>query len=411
MAILNHSRKAYWAGLGMSFLFSCTTPIARDAVRPQEPAKQNAAKTNQKVLPHALNSMVDQAHRAIEKGIAALNTGAADEANAWFSQALKPFLDKLNQPNPELKNQFDLLVDEIHKAERSALARSSTHLQQSKKIEATKPLSKSQAKAQVERQEDDENDSDSSLLSQMLDPEIIENEIAQLHPTTAIILHDAAYDFPVVQNNIVDRFANYLSTDRAHKIGEGLENATLYVPMMRNILAEKGVPRDLCYLPVIESSYKVRVRSHAAAVGIWQFIASTAKLYGLRVNWWIDERLHPLAPSEAAANFFSMISTAISTIGTSCSAPTTPGQDGFVPQFAKAIPAIFGPCTIANSCPKRPWLTSPPSWLPCGSLKIPRLMGSPISTIKPHPKPQPLLPMRASIWSRWPKPLMFRSPN
>ncbi|MCX7723668.1 MAG: transglycosylase SLT domain-containing protein [Thermodesulfovibrio sp.] len=82
-----------------------------------------------------------------------------------------------------------------------------------------------------------------------------------------------------------------------------LSRSTKYVEKMREILVEKGLPEDLVYLPLIESGFNLNARSRAKAVGPWQFIESTAKRYGLIVDWWRDERKDPIKSTVAAANY------------------------------------------------------------------------------------------------------------
>ncbi|MDW7709812.1 MAG: LysM peptidoglycan-binding domain-containing protein [Deferrisomatales bacterium] len=74
-----------------------------------------------------------------------------------------------------------------------------------------------------------------------------------------------------------------------------------YLPMIRAILAEEGLPEELAYLALVESSFHPHARSPADAVGLWQFIESTGRASGLRIDWWVDERLDPEAATRAAA--------------------------------------------------------------------------------------------------------------
>jgi membrane-bound lytic murein transglycosylase D len=68
-------------------------------------------------------------------------------------------------------------------------------------------------------------------------------------------------------------------------------------------LREKGLPEDLVYLALIESGYNPRAYSRRKAMGLWQFRYHTGKRYGLRVNWWIDERRDPVKSTIAAARY------------------------------------------------------------------------------------------------------------
>ena len=72
---------------------------------------------------------------------------------------------------------------------------------------------------------------------------------------------------------------------------------------MQRTLKKKGLPQDLFYIAMIESGLSPRATSHAQAVGYWQFIRPTAHRYGLRVNWWLDERRDFSKSTLAAASY------------------------------------------------------------------------------------------------------------
>ncbi len=84
-------------------------------------------------------------------------------------------------------------------------------------------------------------------------------------------------------------------------VARALERAAGYLPMIRRVLAEAELPLELACLPMVESHYTADARSHAEAVGLWQFIETTAQGSGLRVDWWVDERLDPELATRAAA--------------------------------------------------------------------------------------------------------------
>ncbi len=95
-----------------------------------------------------------------------------------------------------------------------------------------------------------------------------------------------------------------LFSDRLKKtFSVWLERSAKYVEIMQDILKEKGLPEELVFLPMIESGFNPHAYSKASAVGQWQFIASTAKRYGLVIDWWRDERKDPVKSTEAAASY------------------------------------------------------------------------------------------------------------
>ncbi len=82
-----------------------------------------------------------------------------------------------------------------------------------------------------------------------------------------------------------------------------LSRSGKYIDLMKEILKEKDVPEEIVFLSLIESGFNPYAYSPARAAGYWQFIASTAKRYGLEINWWKDERRDPVKSTVAAANY------------------------------------------------------------------------------------------------------------
>lgn len=117
-------------------------------------------------------------------------------------------------------------------------------------------------------------------------PKIIESSGYNKTANEAINKHVALFS-----DKIKERFSLYLV--RSGK----------YLELMKGILKEQNVPEDMVFLPLIESGFNANAYSTARAVGCWQFIASTAKNYGLEINWWKDERKDPVKSTVAAANY------------------------------------------------------------------------------------------------------------
>ncbi|PLX75524.1 MAG: lytic transglycosylase, partial [Desulfuromonas sp.] len=110
-------------------------------------------------------------------------------------------------------------------------------------------------------------------------------------------------DFPVVHNAKVQYFIDYY-TGRGRKVfSRWLARSSRYLPMMRAIFAEEGLPQDLAYLAMVESGFNTRAYSWAHAVGPWQFIQSTGKMFGLKQDWYRDERRDFEKSTRAAARY------------------------------------------------------------------------------------------------------------
>ncbi len=108
-------------------------------------------------------------------------------------------------------------------------------------------------------------------------------------------------DVPIVLNRQVEKWLNYFQGRGRKFFARWLARSGRYIPMMQRILQENGLPDDLVYLAMIESGFKPYAYSRARASGPWQFIRRTGSRYGLRVNWWIDERRDPEKSTIAAA--------------------------------------------------------------------------------------------------------------
>lgn len=106
---------------------------------------------------------------------------------------------------------------------------------------------------------------------------------------------------PLIRNQQVNNHIAYLTVRRPEIMERWLERSARYFPMMREIFREENVPEELVHLAMIESGLVATARSHARATGMWQFMYATGSVYGLEVNWWVDERRDPVKSTRAAA--------------------------------------------------------------------------------------------------------------
>jgi len=113
------------------------------------------------------------------------------------------------------------------------------------------------------------------------------------------------HDIPIEMNPPVQAYIELFTTEKRNQIAEALERSGPYLPMMRQIFADRGLPQDLVNLAYIESSFKLYAYSRARAVGVWQFMKGTARKYGLKRNWWVDERRDPVKATVAAAEYLA----------------------------------------------------------------------------------------------------------
>ena len=111
------------------------------------------------------------------------------------------------------------------------------------------------------------------------------------------------YDIPIVMNDRVKSSIVYFQTVAKEAFKKYLRRSKRYTPMMKRILKEYDLPEDLIYLSLIESGYNPHAYSWARAMGLWQFISSTGRSYGLDRSWWYDERKDPIKSTHAACQF------------------------------------------------------------------------------------------------------------
>ena len=97
-------------------------------------------------------------------------------------------------------------------------------------------------------------------------------------------------NFTFTLNPLIQQFINYYQGRNRGTMENGLRRSGQYMKLARKIFAEEGVPVDITWLGQVESAWKPKAVSWAAASGLWQFIPSTGRMYGLRQNAYIDER-------------------------------------------------------------------------------------------------------------------------
>jgi membrane-bound lytic murein transglycosylase D len=114
---------------------------------------------------------------------------------------------------------------------------------------------------------------------------------------------EAAASIPIPDHPTIRGALQYFTTDLKPSIQESLIRSGKYKKLIDKALDDYKLPHGLAYLPVIESAYVPSVTSRAGAHGIWQFMPETARDYGLRVDWWVDERADPERSTRAAAAY------------------------------------------------------------------------------------------------------------
>lgn len=127
-----------------------------------------------------------------------------------------------------------------------------------------------------------------------LSADIVDERLSQLNlPFTA---RNTAQVQAYIRRYLVEGF---------HDSEDILGRSTMYFPIFEHYLRKYNLPEELKYLPIVESTLKPRINSHAGAVGLWQFVPGTARHYGLRINGSVDERMDPYKATEAAVRLLA----------------------------------------------------------------------------------------------------------
>jgi hypothetical protein len=117
-------------------------------------------------------------------------------------------------------------------------------------------------------------------------------------------IEEKAYHIPVLLNDSVETYIEYFRTRGKSTFQRWLDNSARYLHLMKEIFKNENLPEELVYVAMIESGFDSGAVSRAKAAGHWQFMPDTARQYGLRSDWWVDERKDHVKSTHAAAQHF-----------------------------------------------------------------------------------------------------------
>jgi membrane-bound lytic murein transglycosylase D len=225
----------------------------------------------------SIELLIEQSWGIFKNGQTLFEEGEVQEARSYFQQAL----DTLKHSgfefflNPHLESAYYELLGDIQELELQALVNPAE----------IQPLS-------LVSPHFEEID-DLNLFAIQVDPHLRELAGQDLLSTR--------FDIPVVLNDDVLRLLNFYQNRGREIMEQGLKRSGMYLPLFREIFREEGVPLDLVYMAHVESHFKPNAYSRAKARGLWQFMLGTGRVYGLRQDWWIDERSDIVKSTHAAA--------------------------------------------------------------------------------------------------------------
>jgi membrane-bound lytic murein transglycosylase D len=255
---------------------SATQPIppqpspAPTEIQSNAPTTETASSTVPPA-PDPVADLIVRVEREYQAGMDAYHAGQTDSAKQHFDSACNALLDsKLDiRSDSRLEQEFERIVTGIDKLNLGDLADADAQKSEPAPIDETNGITpsadaKTKAKAQA--------------------------EIKATHS-----------DLPLMMTDQVAGYISYFSTRGRGTFERAYARSGRYHDMMVSILKEEGVPQDLIYLAQAESGFHPLAVSRVGARGIWQFMASRARGYGLQHNMWVDERQDPVKSTRAAA--------------------------------------------------------------------------------------------------------------
>ncbi len=144
---------------------------------------------------------------------------------------------------------------------------------------------------------------DAPVMAERIREDIIQAFEVEMGDTEFTVVDDRDGHIPLVRNKQVDQFINYFQTKGRKQFEIWLKRYEQYKGLILPILEEHEVPEEILILAMIESGLNPKAYSRANASGMWQFIYSTGKKYGLSRDWYKDERRDPVKATHAACRY------------------------------------------------------------------------------------------------------------
>jgi len=248
-------------------------PATPAAPVPAQPAQQTFHQQR-------VDQIIDQVEKAYANGEAAYRKGHLPEAKAEFDRAVDLMLTGgLDiKSEPRLQDEFDRIVDQVNSLEMEALKLGNGF---------TPNVEPSPADV-------------ASDVTFKVDPNVVAKAQTQLATTKS--------DLPLMVNDYVAAFINFFAnSQKGHNtLLHSFQRYGRYKAMIERVMAEEGVPHDLIYLAVAESSFQPRaVNAKSRAGGMWQFMPYGD--YGLARNGYVDERFDPEKSTRAYARYMKFL--------------------------------------------------------------------------------------------------------
>lgn len=236
---------------------------------------------------------IERAETLFRSGEAHLGAGREAEARKAFDAALDVFIEmRPASRNAVSQTAYEELIRRIHEAE---VAQGTER--------RTVPVSVPAPGAQVATVAAPATPASESTLADLGKRIEAIAPSADARLSNEAVLGSEIIDLPIELNDQVLGAIDLYSGKFKAWFSRALSRGMPHLPRIREILAEAGVPQDLAYIPIVESAFNPKALSRAKAKGLWQFIPSTGKQYGLKQDFFVDERSNIEKATIAAAQY------------------------------------------------------------------------------------------------------------
>ena len=300
---------------------SCLTLIARltlfavlvvpaAAVYGQLPAGGSSARDIQTEVEKSaprVAQIIKKAEDSFRKGKLNLEAGKRSEARDDFDQAVDEILTSGIdvRASQELQTYYLELVERIYREEVPTIAPSKQGnvielvAQDGKKTPAPPPVQ------QIGFVDQKFEPAEGDILARL----VLTPEEQNVSADDVLALEQAKQNvnFGFTVNPLIQQYINYYQGRGRSTMESGLRRSGVYMKLARQIFKEEGVPIDITWLAQVESAWKPKAMSWAAASGLWQFVPSTGRQFGLRQTAWVDERNSFEQATRASAKYLKSL--------------------------------------------------------------------------------------------------------
>jgi membrane-bound lytic murein transglycosylase D len=304
--------------IGFIAFFALSAAVVR-AQLPATSSLRSSTPTDIERDAGAVTQVIERAESHFNQGKLNLDDQKFEAARAEFDKAVDTLLESgLDvRAHPRLQTYYLQLVERVYRLEVPA-QQSGQAIASAQPVRATangaqfvavngqtpQPQAPSPAQSGFLREQKFEP----SPLDELAKLELTEDEKRVTDEQTAELeVAKSAVDFRFTSNALIQQFINYYQGRGRATMETGLRRSGRYMAMARKIFREEGVPEDIAWLGQVESAWRPKAYSWAAASGLWQFIPGTGARFGLRQTAWVDERNGYEKATRASARYLKWL--------------------------------------------------------------------------------------------------------